>query len=174
MNTNTLPRLVARSLQDRLRVRPAEVVTGARQTGKSTLVQELVPGGRKHASMARTRRARRAVVDGAVGGTATPGDRLYIHASRGRDGGSADRKGHASARADPREGVTSPPRSLRWGRVQGGDSESFPEKRRRLDEAIRKKCARPWVWSAAAFDSRATRSSVCLNELSHPIRCYAS
>jgi hypothetical protein len=78
MNTNTLPRLVARSLQDRLRVMPAEVVTGARQTGKSTLVQELVPGGRKHASMARTRRARRAVVDGAVGGTATPGDRLYI------------------------------------------------------------------------------------------------
>ena len=26
---------------------PAVVVTGARQTGKSTMVQELVPGGRR-------------------------------------------------------------------------------------------------------------------------------
>ena len=33
----TLPRLVGPSLQDRLRVMPAVVVTGARQTGKSTL-----------------------------------------------------------------------------------------------------------------------------------------
>ena len=35
----TLPRLVGPSLQDRLRVMPAVVVTGARQTGKSTLAQ---------------------------------------------------------------------------------------------------------------------------------------
>jgi predicted AAA+ superfamily ATPase len=53
MNTNMLPRLVARSLHERLRVMPAVVVTGARQTGKSTLVQELVPGGRRFLSLAR-------------------------------------------------------------------------------------------------------------------------
>lgn len=41
MNTNTLPRLVTQNLHDRLRVMPAVVVTGARQTGKSTMAQEL-------------------------------------------------------------------------------------------------------------------------------------
>src|SRR5437867_11237190 len=51
MNPKTLPRLVARSLHDRLRVMPAVVVTGARQTGKSTMVQELVPGGRRFLSL---------------------------------------------------------------------------------------------------------------------------
>src|SRR5207253_7869924 len=51
MNPQTLPRLVARSLHDRLRVMPAVVVTGARQTGKSTMVQELVPGGRRFLSL---------------------------------------------------------------------------------------------------------------------------
>lgn len=51
MNTETLPRLVARSLGDRLRVMPAVVMTGARQTGKSTLVQDLVPGERSYFSL---------------------------------------------------------------------------------------------------------------------------
>jgi len=51
MNPKTLPRLVVRSLHDRLRVMPAVVVTGARQTGKSTMVQELVPGGRRFLSL---------------------------------------------------------------------------------------------------------------------------
>ena len=51
MNTRALPRLVTRSLLDRLRVMPAVVVTGARQTGKSTLVQDLVPGGRSYLSL---------------------------------------------------------------------------------------------------------------------------
>src|SRR5438552_1963475 len=51
MNINTLPRLVAGSLHERLRVMPAVVVTGARQTGKSTMVQELVPGGRRFLSL---------------------------------------------------------------------------------------------------------------------------
>src|SRR5213592_2966216 len=51
MNPQTLARLVARSLHDRLRVMPAVVVTGARQTGKSTMVQELVPGGRRFLSL---------------------------------------------------------------------------------------------------------------------------
>lgn len=51
MNTATLPRLVAPSLGDRLRVMPAVVVTGARQTGKSTLVQELAPGKRNYFSL---------------------------------------------------------------------------------------------------------------------------
>jgi uncharacterized protein len=41
---NPLPRLVTSSLAERLRVMPAIVVTGARQTGKSTLAQELAPG----------------------------------------------------------------------------------------------------------------------------------
>lgn len=51
MNTEILPRFVGGSLGDRLRVMPAVVVTGARQTGKSTLVQELVPGGRSYFSL---------------------------------------------------------------------------------------------------------------------------
>lgn len=51
MDVATLPRLVARSLGDRLRVMPAVVVTGARQTGKSTLAQDLVPGGRRFFSL---------------------------------------------------------------------------------------------------------------------------
>jgi predicted AAA+ superfamily ATPase len=42
----TLPRLVGRALVERLRVMPAVVVTGARQTGKSTLAAQLVPGAR--------------------------------------------------------------------------------------------------------------------------------
>jgi len=46
-----LPRLVARSLADRLRVMPAVVVTGARQTGKSTLAQDLAPGDRRFFSL---------------------------------------------------------------------------------------------------------------------------
>ena len=41
-----LPRLVEQSLSERLRVMPAVVVTGARQTGKSTLARELTPGRR--------------------------------------------------------------------------------------------------------------------------------
>jgi len=51
MNAEILPRLVAHSLGDRLRVMPAVVVTGARQTGKSTLVQDLAPGGRSYFSL---------------------------------------------------------------------------------------------------------------------------
>jgi predicted AAA+ superfamily ATPase len=51
MDTSPLPRLVARSLSNRLRVMPAVVVTGARQTGKSTLVRNLMPGGRRYHSL---------------------------------------------------------------------------------------------------------------------------
>jgi uncharacterized protein len=47
----TLPRLVGTALAERLRVMPAVVVTGARQTGKSTLVEHLVPGKRHYASL---------------------------------------------------------------------------------------------------------------------------
>ena len=47
VNDRTLPRLVGRSLRERLNVTPAVVVTGARQTGKSTLVQDLVPEERR-------------------------------------------------------------------------------------------------------------------------------
>ncbi|MGH7427935.1 MAG: ATP-binding protein, partial [Candidatus Methylomirabilaceae bacterium] len=43
-----LPRLVSRSLADRLHVMPAVAVTGARQTGKSTLVQRLASEGRRY------------------------------------------------------------------------------------------------------------------------------
>ena len=48
---NTLPRLVDDALAARLRVMPAVVVTGARQTGKSTLVEQLVPGDRRYRSL---------------------------------------------------------------------------------------------------------------------------
>jgi uncharacterized protein len=47
----TLPRLVEAALADRLRVMPAVVVTGARQTGKSTLVAERVAGSRRYATL---------------------------------------------------------------------------------------------------------------------------
>lgn len=48
MEPRPLPRLVARSLAERLKVMPAVVVTGSRQTGKSTLVQGLAPGKRRY------------------------------------------------------------------------------------------------------------------------------
>ena len=47
----SLPRLIAANLADRLRVMPAVVMTGARQTGKSTLAQELAPGERRFWSL---------------------------------------------------------------------------------------------------------------------------
>jgi predicted AAA+ superfamily ATPase len=48
---STLARLVGAALGERLRVMPAVVVTGARQTGKSTLVERLVPGERRYVSL---------------------------------------------------------------------------------------------------------------------------
>lgn len=51
MNSTPIPRLVAASLAERLRVMPAVVVTGPRQSGKSTLVQELAPGDRRYFSL---------------------------------------------------------------------------------------------------------------------------
>lgn len=50
MNPPPVARLVADSLTDRLRVMPAVVLTGARQTGKSTLAQDLAKG-RRYASL---------------------------------------------------------------------------------------------------------------------------
>jgi len=47
----TQPRLVAAALAERLKAMPAVVVTGARQTGKSTLVSELVAGRRRYATL---------------------------------------------------------------------------------------------------------------------------
>jgi hypothetical protein len=47
----TLPRLVGAALAGRLRVMPAVVLTGARQTGKSTLVERLVQGERRYRSL---------------------------------------------------------------------------------------------------------------------------
>jgi predicted AAA+ superfamily ATPase len=47
----TLPRLVGTALAERLRVMPAVVVTGARQTGKSTLAEHLVQGERRYHSL---------------------------------------------------------------------------------------------------------------------------
>ena len=51
MEHRLLPRLVAASLESRLRVMPAVVVTGARQTGKSTLAQELASEPRRFLSL---------------------------------------------------------------------------------------------------------------------------
>ncbi len=47
----TLPRLVASVLAERLRAMPALVVTGPRQAGKSTLVQQLAPGKRRYRTL---------------------------------------------------------------------------------------------------------------------------
>lgn len=47
----TLPGLVGAALSERIRVMPAVVVTGARQTGKSTLVEHLIPGERRYATL---------------------------------------------------------------------------------------------------------------------------
>lgn len=47
----TLPRLVGNALADRLRVMPAMVVTGARQTGKSTFAEQLVAGTRRYGTL---------------------------------------------------------------------------------------------------------------------------
>lgn len=51
VNRTALPRLVGESLRERLRVMPAVVVTGSRQTGKSTLAQALAPGKRRYFSL---------------------------------------------------------------------------------------------------------------------------
>jgi len=51
MDDSLKPRLVAGVLQAHLGVMPAVVVTGARQTGKSTLVRELLPGTRRYFSL---------------------------------------------------------------------------------------------------------------------------
>ena len=51
MEQRPLPRLVADSLENRLRVMPAVIVTGARQTGKSTLAQELTSERRRFLSL---------------------------------------------------------------------------------------------------------------------------
>ena len=47
----TMPRLAAAALRERLQVMPAVVVSGARQAGKSTLVQEQVAGRRIYATL---------------------------------------------------------------------------------------------------------------------------
>lgn len=51
MDRPSLPRAVGRSLTERLRVMPAVVVTGARQTGKSTLAHDLAPPERRFLSL---------------------------------------------------------------------------------------------------------------------------
>ena len=51
MTTGVLPRLAASSLAERLGVMPAVVVTGARQTGKTTLARKLTPGSRPFLSL---------------------------------------------------------------------------------------------------------------------------
>lgn len=51
VKTEFLPRHAQRALAERLRAMPAVVVTGARQTGKSTLAQALTPGERRFVSL---------------------------------------------------------------------------------------------------------------------------
>lgn len=51
MNNSLLPRFVAKDLEARMRVMPAVVVAGARQTGKSTLARECGPEGRRYLSL---------------------------------------------------------------------------------------------------------------------------
>jgi hypothetical protein len=51
VNRTTRPRQVMPALARRLRAMPAVVVTGARQTGKSTLAEVLTPGRRRYLSL---------------------------------------------------------------------------------------------------------------------------
>ena len=51
VNDNLLPRTITHTLEEILRIMPAVVVTGARQTGKSTLARELAPGNRRFLSL---------------------------------------------------------------------------------------------------------------------------
>ena len=51
MNERVVPRMAAASLEERLRVMPAVVLTGSRQTGKSTLALELAAGERRFLSL---------------------------------------------------------------------------------------------------------------------------
>lgn len=51
MSVSSLPRFVAKDLAARMRVMPAVVVAGARQTGKSTLAREFGPEGRRYLSL---------------------------------------------------------------------------------------------------------------------------
>lgn len=51
MHTPALPRLVADSLAERMGIMPAVVVTGARQTGKSTLAQAIGSANRRYFSL---------------------------------------------------------------------------------------------------------------------------
>jgi len=51
MVDRALPRLLASVLGDRLRAMPALVVTGPRQAGKSTLVQQWAPGKRRYRTL---------------------------------------------------------------------------------------------------------------------------
>jgi len=48
MNAPSRPRLVAEAMEAGLAAMPVVVVTGARQTGKSTLVQEFAAGRRRY------------------------------------------------------------------------------------------------------------------------------
>lgn len=48
---NNVSRAVGTALLERLKVMPAVVVTGARQTGKSTLAEHLIPGHRRYRSL---------------------------------------------------------------------------------------------------------------------------
>lgn len=51
MNEGFLPRLASAAVRERLAVMPAVVVTGPRQAGKSTLVQEQAPGRRAYVTL---------------------------------------------------------------------------------------------------------------------------
>jgi uncharacterized protein len=51
MESDTFSRLLAATLAEHLRVMPVVVVTGARQTGKSTLAREVAPGHRRYLSL---------------------------------------------------------------------------------------------------------------------------
>jgi hypothetical protein len=127
VTASALPRHAQSTLASRLRTMPAAVVTGARQTGKSTLAHDLTPGTRRFVSLD----ARRA-----------PGDPVLAHG--GWRGGRPRRRSRPPAhpievKATPRPRLRDavPLRAFRAEYVKAGGAAAAHGERGRMADARR-------------------------------------